>query len=224
VAAASLALLLGLSAPAAAQRPAQPPPPRRLPPLPPEPPISFRPFVTGTENAFAAVETFNAVLGQSYAPFFGGGLQVVFQGKYYVEVAASRSHQTGSRAFRDNGQDFSLGIPVDITMTPLEITAGYRWRPRSMPNLRPYVGAGIISYGYEETSAFADPGDSLSTHHIGLVGLGGVEFRVHRYVGIAVDAELSHVGGILGQAGISKEVGESDLGGIAARFRLIVGR
>jgi hypothetical protein len=36
--------------------------------------------------------------------------------------------------------------------------------------------------------------------------------------------ELSHVTGILGQQGISKEVGESNLGGISARFRLIVGR
>jgi len=36
--------------------------------------------------------------------------------------------------------------------------------------------------------------------------------------------QLSHVGGILGQQGISKDVGESDLGGISARFRLIIGR
>src|SRR5205823_7407397 len=79
-------LSMAFASPAAAQRPAPRPPPRRpvrvLPPLPPEAPISFRPFVMGAENAFAAVDTFSAVFGRSYAPFFGGGLQVMFHGKY----------------------------------------------------------------------------------------------------------------------------------------------
>jgi len=221
-------LTLGLASPAAAQRPARPPvrpaPRRVLPPLPPEPPISFRPFLMGTENAFAAVETFKAIFGQPYAPFFGGGLQVVFNGKYYVEVGASRFNQTGQRAFRNGGQDFGLGIPLTATITPLEITGGYRFRPRSLPRVRPYVGAGLTSYDYEERSDFDEAGEGLKTRRAGLVGVGGVEFRVHRYVGISADAAVSRVTGILGQAGISKDVGESNLGGIAARVRLIVGR
>jgi hypothetical protein len=223
-----MVLALGLASPAAAQRPVQPParpaPRRPLPPLPPEPPISFRPFVMGTEEAFAAVETFKAIFGKSYAPFFGGGLQVAFHGKYYVEVGASRFQQTGSRVFRNNGQNFSLGIPLTATITPLEITGGYRFRPRQFRQLRPYVGAGVTSYSYKEVSNFAVSGEDLTTRHAGLVGVGGLEFRLHRYVGISADMEVSHVTGILGQQGISKEVGESNLGGISARFRLIVGR
>jgi hypothetical protein len=226
--AALLVLALGLASPAAAQRPAPPPtrpaPRRVLPPLPPEPPISFRPFVMGAEDAFAATETFKAIFGKSYAPFLGGGLQVAFHGKYYLEVGASRFHQTGQRVFRNNGQNFNLGIPLSATITPVEITGGYRFRPRQLPRLRPYVGGGLTSYAYEETSQFAGTGENLTTRHSGLVGVGGVEFRVHRYVGISADVELSHVTGILGQGGISKDVGESDLGGISARFRLIVGR
>jgi hypothetical protein len=221
-------LALGLASPAAAQRPAQPPPrpvPRRvLPPLPPEPPILFRPFVMGAEDAFAAVETFKAIFGKSHAPFFGGGLQVAFHGKYYVEVGASRFQQTGQRVFRNNGQTFNLGIPLTATITPIEITGGYRFRPRQMPRLRPYVGVGFTSYAYEESATFSDPGENLTTRHAGLVGVGGLEFRVHRYVGISADVELARVTGILGQSGISKDVGEADLGGISARFRLIVGR
>jgi hypothetical protein len=223
-----LLLALGLASPAAAQGPTRPParpaPRRVLPPLPPEPPISFRPFVMGAESAFAAVETFKAIFGKSYAPFFGGGLQVAFHGKYYVEMSASRFDQTGQRAFRDNGQTFGLGIPLTATITPLEVTAGYRFRPRTLPRLRPYLGAGVTSYAYGEQSTFDEPGEGLKTRHAGLVGVGGVEFRVHKYVGISADAEVSHVTGILGQSGISKDAGESDLGGIAARFRLIIGR
>ena len=221
-------LTLGLASPAAAQPPARPParpaPRRVLPPLPPEPPISFRPFVSGAENAFAAVETFKTVFGKSYGPLFGGGLQVAFHGKYYVEVGASRFNQTGQRAFRQNGQSFGLGIPLTATITPLEITAGYRFRPRRVPRLRPYLGAGLTSYAYDERSDFDEPGEGLKTRHAGLVGVGGLEFRIHKYVGISADAAVAHVTGILGQSGISKDAGESDLGGIAARFRLIIGR
>jgi hypothetical protein len=221
-------LTIGLASPAAGQRPVRQPPrpaPRRvLPPLPPEQPISFRPFVMGAESAFAAVETFKAVFGKSYAPFFGGGLQVAFHGKYYVEVGASRFQQTGQRVFRADGQNFGLRIPLTARITPLEITAGYRFRPRSLPRLRPYMGAGLASYAYEERSDFDEPGEGLTTRHTGLVGVGGVEFRVHKYVGISADGAVAHVTGILGQAGISKEIGESDLGGISARIRLIVGR
>jgi hypothetical protein len=223
-----MVLALGLASPAAAQRPAQPParpaPRRPLPPLPPEPSISFRPFVMGAEEAFAATQTFKAIFGKSYAPFFGGGLQVAFHGKYYVEMGASRFQQTGQRVFRNNRQNFNLGIPLTATITPLEITGGYRFRPRQLRQLRPYVGAGFTSYSYKEVSDFADADGNLTTRHGGLVGVGGVEFRLHRYVGLSADMELSHVTGILGQQGISKEVGESNLGGISARFRLIVGR
>ena len=224
----AILLALGFASPAAAQTPTRPParpaPRRVLPPLPAEPPISFRPYVMGAENAFAAVETFKAVFGKSYAPFFGGGLQVTFHGKYYVEVGASRFQQTGQRVFHANGQDFGLGIPLTARITPLEITAGYRFRPRSMPRLRPYMGAGLTSYAYEERSDFGEPGEGLETRHWGLVGVGGVEFRVHKYVGISADGAVAHVPGILGQAGVSKDIGESDLGGISARIRLIIGR
>ena len=222
-------LALGLASPVAAQRsPARlaprPAPRRVLPPLPPEAPISFRPFVMGTEEAFAAVETFTAIFGKSYAPFFGGGLQVAFHGKYYVEVGASRFRQTGQRVFRNNGQNFNLGIPLSATITPLEITGGYRFRPRQVPRLRPYLGVGLTSYAYEERSDFSETGENLSSRRAGVVGVGGLEFRVHRYVGISADMAVSHVTGILGQGGVSKDIGESDLGGIGARFRLIVGR
>ena len=53
---------------------------------------------------------------------------------------------------------------------------------------------------------------------------GGAEFRLHRWIGVAADVQYSHVTGILGTGGVSQQAGESDLGGIAARFKLIVGR
>src|SRR5262249_40664819 len=156
--------------------------------------------------------------GKSYGSFFGGGLQVVFQGKYYVDVGASRFSQTGQRAFFENGQSFGLGVPLKGRGTPLDITAGCRFRPRSMPNGRSYLGGGLTSYDYEEQSDFDEPGEGLTTRGTGLIAVGGVEFRVHKYVGISADGAVAHVTGILGQAGISKDIGESNLGGVSARI------
>jgi hypothetical protein len=220
-----LLFAVALAVPAAAQRPPQRPPPRTpARPLPPPPPISFRPFVVGTEESFAAVNTFDAVFGHTYAPFFGGGLQVVFHDGFFVELSASRFKQTGQRAYRIGGQSFRLGIPLTATITPFEVTGGYRFRLSRLPRVRPYAAAGFGSYAYTETSDFADAGENVDTRHSGAVLNGGVEFRLHRWVGLGADVQYSHVPGILGVGGLSLQAGEADLGGVAARFKLIVGR
>jgi outer membrane protein W len=209
---------LALAAPAAAQRPA----PR--PAAQPAPALSIRPFAMVTEQSFAAVNTFDATFGKAYGPFFGGGVQVVIHDRFFVEASASRFQQTGERAYLSGGTAFKLGIPLTATITPLEVTSGYRFRLRRLPKVRPYVAAGVGSYAYQETSQFAQAGDDVDTRHVGAVLNGGAEFRLQRWVGLAVDVHYSHVPGILGTAGVSQQAGESDLGGVAARLTLVVGR
>jgi hypothetical protein len=189
-----------------------------------EPPISIRPFFLATDQSFAAVDTFDAVFGKTFFPFFGGGGQVVFKGTYFVELSASRFQESGQRAYLSGGKTFKLGIPLTATITPFEVTGGYRFRLPSLPRVRPYAAAGFGSYRYQETSSFADPGENLDTRHAGFVVNGGAEFRLHRWIGAAVDVQYSHVPGILGNAGVSQQAGESDLGGVAVRFKAIVGR
>ncbi len=188
------------------------------------PPLSIRPFAMATGQSFAATQTFNATFGKTFFPFFGGGVQVVVHDTFFVEISASRFRQTGQRAYLNLGKVFQLGIPLTATVTPVEVTGGYRFRFKKFPAVRPYVAAGFGSYGYTETSSFAEPGDDVSTRHAGFVVNGGAEFRVHRWVGIAGDVQYSHVSGILGTAGVSQQAGESDLGGIAARVKVVVGR
>ena len=200
---------LALAAPAAAQDP---------------PSLAIRPFVMATEQSFAAIDTFGAVFGKTYFPFFGGGVQVVVHDRFFAELTASRFRQTGERAYRSGGQVFKLGIPLTATITPFEITGGYRFHLGRMERVRPYVAAGFGSYSYQETSTFADAGDNVDTRHSGLVVNGGAEFRLQRWVSLAADVQYSHVPGILGQGGISQQAGETDLGGVAARFKLVIGR
>jgi outer membrane protein W len=217
----ALLLTLALAAPVAAQtrRPIPRPSPSST-----EPPISLRAFGMIAEQQFSAQTTFDAVFGQTAEPFWGGGADVVFRHGIYVEVGASRFKKTGQRAFRSNGQTFKLGIPLTATVTPFEVTGGYRFRFRRHPSVIPYVGGGVGSYAYTETSSFSDSSENVDTRHVGGLVVGGVEFRVHRWVGLGVDAHYTHIPGILGVGGISKDANESDLGGVAARFKVIVGR
>jgi len=188
------------------------------------PALSLRPFFMASGEQLAAKNSFEAVFGQSVEPFLGGGLQLVDQNGFFIDLTASRFKKTGQRAFRSNNQNFGLGIPLTATITPLEVTGGYRFKLPGSPRLVPYVGAGAGSYGYKETSQFSDPGEDVDTRHAGYLAVGGVEFRLHRWIGVSIDAQYTHVLGILGTGGISQDAGEKDLGGIAARVKVLIGR
>jgi opacity protein-like surface antigen len=189
-----------------------------------EPPqAASRGFFVATQQSFAASTTFDATFGQSTAPFFGGGFQITTPSGVFVEFGITRFKKTGQRAFLNNGQAFPLGIPLTATITPIEFGAGYRfgatrWR------VIPYAAGGIGRYNYKEESGFAADGDNVDTHHVGYLVNGGVEIRLQKWIGVAVDGQYTHVPGILGEAGISQDAGETDLGGVAFRFKVIVGR
>lgn len=187
------------------------------------PNVSFRPFFQVAGESFSAKKTFDAVMGpRSLSPFWGGGLHVDFRPGLFVEVAASRYSRTGQRIFVSSGQVFPLGIPLTATITPFEVSAG--WRFRLTPRIVPYAGAGLGRYAYTEQSAFNDPAENLETSHAGFLAMGGAEFRLHRWIAIGVDAQLTRVTGILGSAGtISGAFGEDNLGGGAVRAKVLVG-
>jgi len=188
------------------------------------PALSLRPFVMASGVRFAAKDSFEAVFGESVEPFLGGGLQLVDRNGFFIDVTASRFEKTGQRAFRSNGQTFGLGIPLTTTIIPIEVSGGYRIKLSGATRLVPYFGAGIGSYGYKETSNFSDASENVDTRHVGYLAVGGAEVRLHRWIGVSVDVQYTHVPGILGTGGISQDVGETDLGGIAARMKVIVGR
>ncbi len=211
------ACLTAAAAPAAAQgRPALVPPDEA-------PPVAVRPLFLVSGEQMAAKTSFDATFGQSFEPFFGGGVNLVFRHGLWAEVTVSHFSKTGQRAFLFNGQTFQVGVADTVSITPIEFTGGYRFRHVS-PLLVPYVGAGVGTYGYDESSPNAAPGENVSTRHAGFVAVGGAEGRVQRWISIAGDVEYTHVPGILGTAGISLDANEHDLGGFAVRVKVIVGR
>jgi hypothetical protein len=196
---------------------------RRTPMLPPdEPAVSVRPFFVVTGEQMSAKTSFDANFGQSFEPFLGGGVSLVLRSGVWVDATVSRFSKTGQRAFADGGQVSQLGVPETITITPIEVSGGYRFRTR--PKIWTYLGAGVGSYGYDQSSPDSLPGEDLSVRHTGFLAVGGVEGRVQKWISLSGDVQFTRVLGILGNGGISKDVGENDLGGIAVRFRVIVGK
>jgi hypothetical protein len=194
--------------------------------------IAVRLFALASSQQFAAQETFDASFGSSRGMFWGGGIEVVLPSGIFADVAASRFSKVGQRAFINNGQAFGLGIPLTATITPIEVTAGYRIkltrsgaRGRRIPiPIVPYIGVGVGSYGYQESSTFDDPTDAVDERKIGVLGVVGAEVRLHPWVSASVDVQDTRITGILGDSGLSQQAKENDLGGLAIRFRIIIGR
>jgi hypothetical protein len=188
----------------------------------PYPAFVPRAFVMFSQQQFAAKETFEAIFGQSTGPFRGLGTDVVLARNVFVEFGFARFQDTGERVFRSGGETFHLGIPLTAKIRSIDFTAGYRytrWR-----SIIPYAGVGAGNYRYEENSDFAAAGDDVSVSGSGVVLIAGVEARVARLFGISVDVHRSTIENIIGGGGISQEFGEDNLGGTAARFRIIIGR
>lgn len=182
--------------------------------------FGVRGYGTGAYTWFAAKDSFNAVLEQSGGVFYGGGGQVVI-GPLFVDVGVERFAASGQRAFVLDGEVFRLGIPDRVTMTPVTVVAGYRFRERD--RMIPYVGGGIGSLKFEETSDFADAGENVSERFTSYHAVGGVEYGLRRWVWLAGEFRYTAVPDALGAPGISADFEEDDLGGLSVAFKVMVG-
>lgn len=219
----ALALLgAALPATAVAQTSARRPATRPAPDYPDR--LQIRPFVSAGTTWFTASQTFNAVLGSGQGQDFGGGISLT-QGPAWIEVGARRFSKSGERVFvTSGGQVFPLGIDTDITMTPLEVAAGWRFRPLFGARVRPQLGIGYTRLRYEESAAFAQDGDDVDEAFNGFHVVGGIEVRLHRWVGLAGDVVWTSVADAIGEAGASKAFDEDNLGGTSLRVKLVIGR
>ena len=173
---------------------------------------------------FTAVETFEAVLGKSSGNIYGGGATVGLPlGGLFVDIGAWRFKQVGERVFITNGEVFHLGIPVTITITPLELTAGWKFRRRNS-RLVPYAGGGVTWYGYKETASFSTPSEDVDERFNGYHVMGGVEYRVMRWLGLGGEAAWTTIPDAIGTGGVSKVFGDTDLGGASFRAKITIGR
>ncbi len=175
--------------------------------------------------SFAASESFDAILGTTSGPIFGGGATVGLPwGGLFVDLGAWQYAESGERALVLDGQVIPLGIPLDVTIVPIEISAGWKFRIRKLPKLIPYVAGGYTSLSYTETSTFSGSAEDVDERFGGYHLRGGAEFKVTRWLGVAGEFAWTAVPDAIGSDGVSKAFGEDDLGGTSFRARITVGR
>ena len=191
----------------------------------PRPVFTVRGFGDVGSTTFTASDSFDAVLGSSRGHVFGGGIDVVERHNIFATFRASRFRADGERVFRFNDDVFGLGIPVDVSVTPIELTGGYRFDPGGW-RVIPYGGGGISWHRYKETSQFATDAENVEETFTGYQLLGGAELRIWRWIGVAGEVQWTTVPDALGQDanGISSEFDETDLGGTTIRFKVVIGR
>jgi hypothetical protein len=196
---------------------------------------------------FAAADTFRALYGSSTGLTLGGAVQVVHRQGWFGQVDVSRYQATGERVFVSGTDRFPLGIASRVSVTPIEVTAGYRLarrprapggppvsppgrrgaaprRPSRFASLVPYGGAGVGAVRLTERADFAEAGDDVEEMHRSYHVVGGIEIPVRGWLAAGVEAGYRWVPDALGSGGVSKEFGETDLGGSVLRVKVIVGR
>lgn len=197
---------------------------RARPLVPDAPRFAVRLYGDGGLDRFAAKRSFNAIFSTDSGPVFGGGVELVLRSAWFVRAGAWRFRDVGERAVRLENRTFRLGIPLTVTIVPVEVTAGYRLPLGRMKRIVPYVGGGVSSHSYKETSEFAEAGENVDERFTGYQLLGGVEYRLHRLFGLAGEVQWTTVPDALGAGGLSAAFDESDLGGVIVRMRVLFGR
>ena len=214
--------LLVLAAPAIADAQAPPSPTGR----------TLRFAVFGTAGLFTATakDTFDAILDTRSGTDVGVGAQVAWQSGtlrgLFVEFDASRFEETGERVFVHEGEVFPLGIPLTIGLTPIEVSAGYRFtqarRTRSGVVASPialFGGGGVGSVGYAETDDDGEISERFTAYHV----MGGADVTVWKALQLGAELRYRWVPDGLGAGGVSDAFNETDLGGSTFRVRIGVG-
>jgi opacity protein-like surface antigen len=212
----------GVASPAFAQAK---PKPKPAPVRPPSREVSIHGYAMVGRITFTAADSFDAVLGDSSGTIFGGGARIGLPyGGLFVDVGAWRFSGDGERVFVSGGEVVPLNIPMEVTITPVEISAGWQFRIRQAPRVTPYVAGGITSYGYRETSDFAATTDDVDDRFTGYHLMGGATVRLTRWLGVGGEFAWTTVPDAIGSGGVSDAFNEDDLGGTSLRLKLMVGR
>jgi hypothetical protein len=89
------------------------------------------------------------------------------------------------------------------------------------PRFAVYGGAGFLNVSYKEESDFASPTDNNRASFGGYSVFGGFDVLIVKWVFAGVEGQYRGVANAIGESGVSKVYGETDLGGAA--FRVLVG-
>ncbi len=183
----------------------------------------LRGFVEAGPAILQATESLDAIFGTRRATRVGGGIALSLPAGLFADVRVTRMHMTGTRGFVVNGQRYSVGIEDRLTIVPVQVSGGLRFSDRT-GRLVTWVGGGLGWYQASESSDFADADENVSRTSPGYHVLGGADVRLWRFLGAGGEVEWSHVPGGLSGTGLASALGDTNLGGLGVRARLVLGR
>src|SRR5713226_6520770 len=109
------------------------------------PPVGVHAFAAIDFNQFAASNTFRAIFASATIPGYGGGADVTDVWSHlFFRVAVTHLTKNGTRVFVDNSQVFKLNEPVKLSMTPIEVGAGWRFPMGRRSRVTSYGGGGAL--------------------------------------------------------------------------------
>lgn len=183
---------------------------------------SVRGFVQVGWLRFSAGDSFEAVTGSAAGFVYGGGVQFGLSNGFFLQGSVERYAARGQRVFVHAGQVFALGIPHEVAITPIRLSAGYRRTLR--PGLDGYVGAGGGVHLLEERAPFGpSDGDAAVGRHGSGHALFGVETPLRPWLRVGGEGQWTWAPGAIGAAGAAAAFDERDLGGFTFRVKLSVG-
>jgi opacity protein-like surface antigen len=167
-----------------------------------------------------AEKSAKAVFGSSGGVTFGGAVRYDVWRSVFVSAGVRTFSKEGERVFLTSpGAPIQkLGFPLSIRLTPILLSAGYRYTGWKW--VAPYVSAGAAITSYSEKSDVAGQNFDQDLTKTGFVGAVGLETNRGRLRG-GVEVGYSTVSSAIGVAGISKVYGEDDIGGFHAVGKII---
>lgn len=179
-------------------------------------------FVHFEAQSMTAKKSFDAVMGSSTMTGIGAGLEVqdVWRG-LFVRGGFSRLSKTGERVFVFENEVFSLGIPVEATLTPLEVAAGWRFKPVTSRAVVPYLGVGALFLKYKEHTDGDPSDDDVNETYRGVAIFGGIEVPVWRKLSAGAEAGW-RTANVKEPRGAMGAFGEKNLGGVTFRVMLSI--
>lgn len=197
-------------------------------PAPPREPLySIDAHVQFGRLSQTAGDSFAAILGTSTGQVFGAGAELALRNGLFVRADVSYFQDEGERVEMIDGEVVPLGIPVTLSLTPIEFSGGYRFAAIRFGNrgelrLVPFVGGGAGVVRFSEMTDDTHPDEEASERFASYHLLVGLDVPIGRRVAIGAELTRRWVRDGLGSGGISEAFGETDLGGTTMLTRVRV--
>jgi hypothetical protein len=171
--------------------------------------------------AMAASQSADALFDSSGGFTWGGAGRYSFKKGIFVTAGVRTFSKEGERVFVAGPTDpvAGLGFPLRVQITPVFVTAGYRFRDGK--RVVPYGGIGASLTSFKEESSVVGKSYEESRSKAGFHVVGGAEVGRGRFR-FGAEVGWSTVPDVVGVGGVSAVYGENNLGGWSALGKVVI--